>query len=56
MLILLIGAVSAQQAAGGKLSVIVFGAHPDDCEFGAAGTIARWIREGRSVVYVLCTS
>ncbi len=36
--------------------VLAIAAHPDDCEFGAAGTIARWIREGKSVVYVLCTS
>jgi LmbE family N-acetylglucosaminyl deacetylase len=36
--------------------VMVLAAHPDDAEFGAAGTIARWIREGKSVVYVICTS
>jgi LmbE family N-acetylglucosaminyl deacetylase len=30
--------------------------HPDDAEFGAAGTIARWVQEGRSVVYVACSS
>lgn len=36
--------------------VLAIAAHPDDCEFGAAGTIARWVREGKSVVYVLCTS
>jgi LmbE family N-acetylglucosaminyl deacetylase len=35
---------------------MVIAAHPDDPEFGAAGTVARWAREGRSVVYVLCTS
>lgn len=31
-------------------------AHPDDIEFGCAGTVARWIQEGRTVTYVLCTS
>ncbi len=43
-------------AACAPADVLAIAAHPDDCEFGAAGTIARWIREGRSVVYVLCTS
>ena len=32
-------------------AVAIF-AHPDDAEFGAAGTVARWTREGREVVYV----
>ena len=31
-------------------------AHPDDAEFMAAGTIARWAEEGCEIVYVLCTS
>jgi LmbE family N-acetylglucosaminyl deacetylase len=30
-------------------------AHPDDAEFGAAGTVAKWAREGKEIVYVLCT-
>jgi LmbE family N-acetylglucosaminyl deacetylase len=38
----------------GKVMVIV--AHPDDAEFSAAGTIAKWAREGHEIVYVLCTS
>ena len=37
-------------------SVMVFAAHPDDPEFGAGGTIARWVAEGSEVRYVLCTS
>ena len=37
-----------------KAMVIV--AHPDDIEFGSAGTVARWIKEGAEVSYVLCTS
>ena len=36
--------------------IMVIIAHPDDAEFGAAGSIARWIAEGKSVVYVLCTN
>jgi LmbE family N-acetylglucosaminyl deacetylase len=30
-------------------------AHPDDYEFGAAGTIAKWVREGWTFYYVICT-
>jgi LmbE family N-acetylglucosaminyl deacetylase len=30
-------------------------AHPDDLEFGAAGAVARWTAEGRTVVYLLVT-
>ena len=30
--------------------------HPDDAEFGIAGTVARWVREGKRVVYVVCTN
>ncbi len=38
------------------VDVMVITAHPDDAEFGVAGTIARWAREGKQVVYVVCTS
>lgn len=31
-------------------------AHPDDAEFGCAGTIARWVKEGAEAAYVLATS
>ena len=37
-------------------SAMVIIAHPDDIEFGCAGTVARWVKEGAEVVYVLCTS
>ena len=30
-------------------------AHPDDAEFGAAGSIAAWTAAGKTVVYVVCT-
>ncbi len=30
--------------------------HPDDAEYGIAGTAARWIKEGKDVVYVVCTN
>ena len=39
-----------------QAQVMVVSPHPDDAEFGAAGTIARWTREGKSVIYVLCTN
>jgi LmbE family N-acetylglucosaminyl deacetylase len=35
---------------------MVIVAHPDDIEFGCAGTIARWIKADAQVSYVLCTS
>jgi LmbE family N-acetylglucosaminyl deacetylase len=31
-------------------------AHPDDIDFGAAGTIATWVDEGIEVSYLLCTN
>ncbi|MFN3336312.1 MAG: PIG-L deacetylase family protein [Thermomicrobium sp.] len=36
--------------------VMVVVAHPDDMEFGAGGTVARLVREGKEVVLVQCTS
>jgi LmbE family N-acetylglucosaminyl deacetylase len=35
---------------------MVIVAHPDDIEFGCAGSIARWVRAGCMVSYVLVTS
>jgi LmbE family N-acetylglucosaminyl deacetylase len=35
--------------------VMVITAHPDDAEFTVAGTVARWVREGVTVIYVICT-
>ncbi|MFC1977484.1 PIG-L deacetylase family protein [Chloroflexota bacterium] len=36
--------------------VMVVIPHPDDAEIGAGGTVARWTREGKDVIYVLCTN
>ncbi len=38
------------------VDVMVISAHPDDAEFGAAGTVARWAKEGKTIMYVVCTS
>src|SRR5262245_31974246 len=37
-------------------SVLCISAHPDDNEFTVAGSVARWAREGRTVVFCLVTS
>ena len=37
-------------------TVMVVAAHPDDAEFGVAGTVAKWTAEGKEVVYVVCTN
>ncbi len=38
-----------------KSALVIF-AHPDDIEFSCVGTVARWVRAGTRVGYVLCTS
>ena len=35
---------------------MVIAAHPDDPEFGAGGTVAKWVREGWQAIYVICTN
>jgi LmbE family N-acetylglucosaminyl deacetylase len=37
-------------------SALVVAAHPDDIEFGCAGTVARWVQEGTQVTYALLTN
>jgi LmbE family N-acetylglucosaminyl deacetylase len=37
-------------------SALVVMAHPDDIEFGCAGTVARWVAEGAHVSYALLTN
>ena len=36
--------------------MMVFTPHPDDAEYGVAGTAARWTSEGKDVIYVVCTN
>ena len=35
--------------------VLGIAAHPDDLDFGASGSMARWARDGAKCYYVLCT-
>ncbi|MFH1647183.1 MAG: PIG-L deacetylase family protein [Chloroflexota bacterium] len=36
--------------------MLVITPHPDDAEFGVSGTVARLTREGKKVVYMVCTN
>ena len=52
-------AASAEVAApkpDGKLRIIVFGAHPDDAEYKAGGTAAKWAKLGHHVKLVSVTN
>jgi N-acetylglucosamine malate deacetylase 1 len=42
--------------ADGKLRIIVFGAHPDDAEYKAGGTAAKWAKLGHHVKLVSVTN
>jgi len=48
--------VAAAPAKDGKLRVIVFGAHPDDCEIKAGGVAALWSAQGHHVKFVSLTN
>ncbi|OGO06745.1 MAG: LmbE family protein [Chloroflexi bacterium RBG_13_57_8] len=39
-----------------EVYLMVISPHPDDCEFGVAGTVARLTKEGKPVVYIICTN
>ena len=39
-----------------NLHAMVITAHADDAEYGIAGTVAKWTREGKEVIYVVCTN
>jgi len=36
--------------------LMVITPHPDDAEYGIAGTIVKWVREGKKIIYVVCTN
>lgn len=35
--------------------VLVVAAHPDDVDFGAAGSVAKWVAQGTEVIYAIVT-
>jgi LmbE family N-acetylglucosaminyl deacetylase len=37
------------------MTILVIAAHPDDIEFGVAGSVARWVHEGHQVIYCVIT-
>ncbi len=39
-----------------QAQVMVVTPHPDDAEYGVAGTVARWVSNGKDVIYVVCTN
>ena len=47
---------AAAPAADGTLRIIVFGAHPDDCDLDAGGTAALWAAKGHQVKFVAVTN
>jgi len=47
---------AAPEPSDGKLRIICFGAHPDDCEFSAGGAAAMWASRGHHVKFVSCTN
>lgn len=58
--ILIVQSGVALAAAGvpddGKLRIIVFGAHPDDCELDAGGCAVKWAAQGHHVKFVSTTN
>lgn len=36
--------------------IMVISPHPDDLDFGCSGTMAKWAKEGKEIVYILITS
>jgi N-acetylglucosamine malate deacetylase 1 len=47
---------AGQAATDGVLRIIVFGAHPDDCELKAGGAAAMWAAKGHKVKFVSTTN
>jgi LmbE family N-acetylglucosaminyl deacetylase len=47
---------AAEPPWDGKLRIIAFGAHPDDCEWSAGGSAAKWAAMGHHVKFVSCTN
>jgi N-acetylglucosamine malate deacetylase 1 len=47
-----LGLVAGAAPEDGKLRIICFGAHPDDCELQAGGVAAMWAMKGHKVKFV----
>ena len=57
LILLFLAAGSASiTAQDGKLRIICFGAHPDDCELKAGGAAALWAQAGHAVKFVSVTN
>src|SRR5579864_5364599 len=56
MFLLVCAAVLTAQESDGKLRIIAFGAHPDDCDIRAAGTAAKFVAMGHHVKFVAVTN
>ena len=39
-----------------EADIMVVSPHPDDAEYGVAGTVAHWTKKGKRVIYVVCTN
>src|SRR5687768_3362189 len=50
------GPFPAPASQDGKLRIIAFGAHPDDCEIQEGGSAAKWAALGHHVKFVSCTN
>ncbi len=51
-----LAAVAVGAADDGKLRIIVFGGHPDDCEIDAGGVAVMWAKAGHHVKFVSTTN
>jgi len=56
MLIVAPGYVATAADSSNELRIIVFGAHPDDCEIKAGGCAILWSRQGHKVKFVSTTN
>lgn len=52
----LLAVAAVGSAAEPPLRIIVFGAHPDDCDLDAGGTAIRWAQKGHAVKFVSLTN
>jgi N-acetylglucosamine malate deacetylase 1 len=51
-----VAAAESLPADDGKLRIIAFGAHPDDCEIRSGGTACLWAQQGHHVKFVSVTN